>query len=155
MDFNQILLTREPPTGERSKCYNILSEAQLALRLTQSLRSKYPHSEHQIKNVRICGRFLSGGADGDRTHDLQIANLSLSQLSYSPKINSYKRRFKSWGGRWGSNSRQPVPQTGALPTELRPPRIKAFVQSLLLKVNKKIQTSKIFMILTIYWRFTG
>jgi hypothetical protein len=26
-----------------------------------------------------------------------------------------------WGGRWGSNPRQPVPQTGALPTELRPP----------------------------------
>ena len=99
MDFNQILLTREPPTGVRSKCYNILSEAQLALRLTQSLQSKYPHSEHQIKNVRICGHFLSGGADGDRTHDLQIANLSLSQLSYSPKGCSKKLKmlFKNLG----------------------------------------------------------
>ena len=26
----------------------------------------------------------NGGADGDRTHDLQIANLALSQLSYCP-----------------------------------------------------------------------
>ena len=27
---------------------------------------------------------INGGADGDRTHDLQIANLALSQLSYCP-----------------------------------------------------------------------
>ena len=26
-----------------------------------------------------------------------------------------------WVGRWDSNPRQPVPQTGALPTELHPP----------------------------------
>ena len=26
-----------------------------------------------------------------------------------------------WGERWGSNPRQPEPQSGALPTELRPP----------------------------------
>ena len=26
-----------------------------------------------------------------------------------------------WGERWDSNPRQPVPQTGALPTELRSP----------------------------------
>ncbi len=26
-----------------------------------------------------------------------------------------------WGGRWGSNPRQPESQSGALPTELRPP----------------------------------
>ena len=26
-----------------------------------------------------------------------------------------------WGGRWDSNPRQPEPQSGALPTELRPP----------------------------------
>lgn len=28
---------------------------------------------------------------------------------------------EKWGGRWGSNPRQPEPQSGALPTELRPP----------------------------------
>jgi hypothetical protein len=28
---------------------------------------------------------------------------------------------RTWGERWGSNPRPPVPQTGALPTELRPP----------------------------------
>jgi hypothetical protein len=26
-----------------------------------------------------------------------------------------------WGERWDSNPRQPEPQSGALPTELRPP----------------------------------
>ena len=34
-----------------------------------------------------------------------------------------------WGGRWDSNPRQPEPQSGALPTELRPPymvRVKRF-----------------------------
>ena len=30
-----------------------------------------------------------------------------------------------WGGRWDSNPRQPEPQSGALPTELRPPRFGA------------------------------
>ena len=35
---------------------------------------------------RVSGKY--GGADGDRTHDLQIANLALSQLSYCPvRIN--------------------------------------------------------------------
>ena len=32
---------------------------------------------------------LIGGAEGDRTLDLQIANLSLSQLSYSPMYNLF------------------------------------------------------------------
>ena len=34
-----------------------------------------------------------------------------------------------WGERWDSNPRQPEPQSGALPTELRPPymvRLKGF-----------------------------
>ena len=30
---------------------------------------------------------------------------------------------EKWGGRPGSNRRQPEPQSGALPTELRPPQI--------------------------------
>ena len=34
-------------------------------------------------------------------------------LGHIPKIK--------WGERWDSNPRQPVPQTGALPTELRSP----------------------------------
>ena len=29
---------------------------------------------------------------------------------------------KLWGERWDSNPRQPVPQTGALPTELHSPK---------------------------------
>jgi hypothetical protein len=31
-----------------------------------------------------------GGPDGDRTHDLRIANAALSQLSYQPMIVSRK-----------------------------------------------------------------
>src|SRR5690606_37415569 len=29
--------------------------------------------------------------------------------------------WRGWGGRWDSNPRRPDPQSGALPTELRPP----------------------------------
>ena len=32
-----------------------------------------------------------------------------------------KDSLKVWGARWGSNPRQPEPQSGALPTELRAP----------------------------------
>ena len=34
------------------------------------------------------------------------------------KLFGYKEK---WGDRWGSNPRQPEPQSGALPTELRSP----------------------------------
>ena len=36
------------------------------------------------KKARQLPGFLFGGADGDRTHDLRIANATLSQLSYRP-----------------------------------------------------------------------
>ena len=35
-------------------------------------------------------------------------------------------QFLQWGGRWGSNPRPPESQSGALPTELRPPLQKTF-----------------------------
>ena len=31
-------------------------------------------------------RFQTGGAEGDRTPDLRIANATLSQLSYGPEL---------------------------------------------------------------------
>ncbi len=34
---------------------------------------------------------VSGGAEGDRTPDLCIANAALSQLSYSPKTSNFSR----------------------------------------------------------------
>ena len=55
--------------------------------------------------------------------------LSSSEFSPISRLNTKKLpcgSFFYWGGRWGSNSRQPVPQTGALPTELRPPLTIAF-----------------------------
>lgn len=62
----------------------------------------------------------------------------LEKVRYDPEIigywvsfllNGHKKShpvtgwlfFLSWGERWDSNPRQPVPQTGALPTELRSP----------------------------------
>ena len=36
-------------------------------------------------------------------------------------VRDRRPRRRYWGERRGSNPRQPVPQTGALPTELRPP----------------------------------
>ena len=39
-------------------------------------------------------------------------------MSYRPDFTG---RLQNWGGRWGSNPRPPESQSGALPTELRPP----------------------------------
>ena len=37
-------------------------------------------------------------------------------------MNKYDNQKKGkWGGRWDLNPRQPESQSGALPTELRPP----------------------------------
>ena len=42
------------------------------------------------KAARMGGGFdVFGGADGDRTHDLSIANAALSQLSYGPTRGGY------------------------------------------------------------------
>ena len=38
----------------------------------------------------------NGGAEGDRTPDLVIANDALSQLSYGPKAPAYKRASLAW-----------------------------------------------------------
>ena len=38
--------------------------------------------------------------------------------------NRYFYLSLKWGGRWGSNPRPPESQSGALPTELRPPLFK-------------------------------
>ena len=58
-------------------------------------------------------------------------------LSLVTKKASIRMPFLIWGERWDLNPRQPEPQSGALPTELRPPRnrISILVSSLLL-VNK-------------------
>ncbi len=42
-------------------------------------------------------------------------------MSNKYMLTTWKHSNLKWGGRWDSNPRQPVPQTGALPTELRPP----------------------------------
>ena len=38
-----------------------------------------------------------------------------------PEITINISTLTKWGERWGSNPRQPEPQSGALPTELRSP----------------------------------
>ena len=43
------------------------------------------------KAGQTCFFIVNGGAEGDRTLDLLIANQSLSQLSYSPKRNSINK----------------------------------------------------------------
>jgi hypothetical protein len=54
------------------------------------------------KAARMSGEFEDlGGADGDRTHDLSIANAALSQLSYGPTRGGYYldlERVASFGG---------------------------------------------------------
>ena len=47
---------------------------------------------------------------------------SVTELSKLPNAAlASASRFIEWGGRWGSNPRRPESQSGALPTELRPP----------------------------------
>src|SRR5438876_11549828 len=42
---------------------------------------------------------VSGGDEGDRTHDLRIANATLSQLSYVPTTNNYSAKpGRGWLG---------------------------------------------------------
>lgn len=36
------------------------------------------------EQIRFAAWYFAGGDDGDRTHDLNIANVALSQLSYIP-----------------------------------------------------------------------
>jgi hypothetical protein len=47
-----------------------------------------------------------GGADGDRTHDLYVANVPLSQLSYGPfKMNQVTGEIILYGGEGGIRTR--------------------------------------------------
>jgi hypothetical protein len=74
----------------------------------------------------------SGGCAWGRTRDPLIKSQLLYQLSYAPTgrlcYPMPRRRAtgrvheRKWGGRRDLNPRQPEPQSGALPTELRPPR---------------------------------
>ena len=52
------------------------------------------HPATKGSEVRVRRGF--GGAEGDRTPDLVIANDALSQLSYGPKALAYKRRRITW-----------------------------------------------------------
>ena len=60
----------------------------------------------------------AGGADGIRTHDLDGANVALSQLSYGPAATGV--RLGRWWSRGESNPRPLECDSSALPTELRP-----------------------------------
>lgn len=42
-------------------------------------------------------------------------------MVYTKKGRACQPAIPRWGERWGSNPRQPEPQSGALPTELRSP----------------------------------
>ena len=44
-----------------------------------------------------------------------------ASLAREKTVASKARSYPIWGGRWGSNPRPPESQSGALPTELRPP----------------------------------
>ena len=50
-------------------------------------------------------------------------------MEQTPPVAGDRRRLfhASWGGRWGLNPRPPDPQSGALPTELRPPSMRLIV----------------------------
>ena len=53
----------------------------------------FPAEEDQERERRRRAAGGVGGADGGRTHDLQIANLALSQLSYGPTVQAVSARY--------------------------------------------------------------
>lgn len=42
-------------------------------------------------------------------------------MTGTKRVHLAGQPIEKWGERWGSNPRQPESQSGALPTELRPP----------------------------------
>ena len=56
-----------------------------------------------------------------QTDRLPSYSIALAHQMGSGNERSKTERVGPWGERRGLNPRQPVPQTGALPTELRPP----------------------------------
>ena len=72
------------------------------------------------------------GEDGGPCRTRTYNQLIKSQLLYQIELTAQKRMWiepktisksksQIWGGRWDSNPRRPEPQSGALPSELRPP----------------------------------
>ena len=60
------------------------------------------------------------GADCSQETDCEVTPINPAVNSDPSRINA-KKREKEWGDRWDSNPRQPEPQSGTLPTELRSP----------------------------------
>ena len=89
-------------------------------RTTQAMPPKSPKTKNQkpkTKKAAISG-FLS------QAKNKQSAN---AKKTKAPDF-TIKAPSKIWGGRWESNPRQPESQSGALPTELRPPYCSVAVQ---------------------------
>ena len=81
--------------------------------------------------------FMSSNIDEKRELiNLIFSNLKLinGELRFSLRSPFDKltnlASYTIWGERWGSNPRQPVPQTGALPTELRSPLLSCFTNNI-------------------------
>ena len=56
-----------------------------------------------------------------RTERLELSHLAALEPKSSVSTNFTTSAYMYWGGRWGLNPRPPESQSGALPTELRPP----------------------------------
>ncbi len=56
-----------------------------------------------------------------RTERLELSHLAALEPKSSVSTNFTTSAYMQWGGRWGLNPRPPESQSGALPTELRPP----------------------------------
>ncbi len=68
-----------------------------------------------------CSPSFVGGSARILTENILL--LRQTRLPIAPQTRDYLSRYRSrkgWSGRWGSNPRHPVSETGTLPTELRP-----------------------------------
>ena len=85
------MLSDDLPTGNKVDCTSGLTEAQLLSLKSETYEARtnlglIPRIKTKKRHDKMPLSRLIGGDKGDRTPDLQIANLSLSQLSYIPKI---------------------------------------------------------------------
>jgi hypothetical protein len=74
--------------------------------------------------MRICPAFAKASADSLR-FAINIFGAFLCQTLKKLAVPAVALCV-GWGEWWGSNPRQPEPQSGALPTELHPPLLAGF-----------------------------
>jgi hypothetical protein len=96
-------------------CGSVLSRSGL-----HGFAPKRPSVYELLRRIPIRIEITSCTAHATQSGVVEEARTFSSQRT-QPRVGKVRRNRSSWGGRRGSNPRHSVPQTDALPAELRPP----------------------------------